>query len=503
MKLLEATESICPDCLKEGDLNKIDAEIVEEEDKIKIKKDCEKHGTFRSVIFSNPNDYRKWKRYEKEGDELVEGEVVNMSLYENHRSQPVLTNLTVTNRCNLRCSYCFMNAGTSGYVYEPSLEELEELMDQARNVKPVGSKSIQITGGEPTVRDDLFEIFEKAEEKGFVHIQLNTNGIDIAESEEYARKIAESPVNTIYLSFDGVSKETNSWIDQNKKAIENLRKAGFSSVVLVPVLSQENIDEAGDIVRFAQENIDVVRGVNFQPLAFTGRITEVDDDYRKKMRVDYSKMMEALDDQLGGELRRDDWYPVPFVYPISKFIENIQGEKQVEFTANPACGGATYAFIEDGELLPITRFVDVEGLMEFIETLSEKKGPLKKTRVMTSIMTNLSDYIDSEKAPEGLSLKEILSKALVKGDYSSLGEFHYNTLYIGSMWFQDAWNMDINRLSSCTIQYTTPEGMVPFCAYNGLNLGEDIREKNSVPLEKWEEETGESIKDGLWHGKLS
>lgn len=503
MEILETTESICPDCLKEEKMNKVAAEIIEEDDKIKIKKDCEDHGTFKSVLFSNPNDYRKWKRYEKEGDTMEEGEVINMSLYEDHKSQPVLTNLTVTNRCNLRCSYCFLNAGSTGYVYEPSLEELEKMIEQARKAKPVGSKSIQITGGEPTVRDDLFEIIDVADEKGFVHIQLNTNGIAIAESEEYAERIAESPVNTIYLSFDGVSEGTNPWIEQNKQTIENLRKAGFKSVVLVPVLSQDNIEEAGDIVRFAQENIDIVRGVNFQPIAFTGRITEVDDDYRKKMRVDYSEMMGALDEQLGGELKREDWYPVPFVYPISKFVENIQGEKQVEFTAKPECGGATYAFVEDDKLLPITRFVDVEGLMKYINRLSEKSGPLKKTRIMTSVMTSLSDYIDSERAPEGLSLKNILAKALVKGDYDTLGKFHHRTLYIGSMWFQDAWNLDINRLSSCTIQYSTPEGMVPFCAYNGLGVGEDIRKKHSVPVEEWEEENGKSIKEELWHGKLS
>ncbi len=503
MEILEKTESVCPECLKKGDLQKIDAEVIEEDGKIWLKKECGDHGTFRAIIFSKPEDYRKWKRYEREGSGVEKVKVEDLSLYDNHKSQSVLTNLTVTNRCNLRCSYCFMNAGASGYVYEPTLDEIEELMDQARNIEPVGSKSIQITGGEPTVRDDLFDIIEMADEKGFVHIQLNTNGIDIAEDEEFAKKLAESAVNTLYLSFDGVTEETNSWIEQNKKAIENMRKFGMGSIVLVPVLSQNNLHEAGDIVRFAQENIDVVRGVNFQPLAFTGRITEVDDDYRKQQRVDYSEMMEALNKQLDGELSRDDWYPVPFVYPVSKLIESVKNEKQVEFTAHPTCGGATYAFVEDGKIIPITRFVDVEGLMDFINRLSKKDGRFKKTRIMSSLMTTLPDFIDSEKVPEDISIKKILSNALVGGDYKSLGKFHKKTLYIGSMWFQDAWNLDINRLSSCVIQYTTPKGMVPFCAYNGLGVGEKIREKNSIPIDEWEQREGKSLKDGLWHGKLS
>lgn len=500
MEVLETTESVCPDCLKEGEVKKINAEVVEEDDKIWLKKSCNEHGDFKAIMFSNPGDYRKWMKYEREGNGVENVDVKTLSLYDQHKSQSVLTNLTVTNRCNLRCSYCFMNAGTSGYVYEPSLDEIEELMDQARNIEPVGSKSIQITGGEPTARDDLFEIVDMADEKGFTHIQLNTNGLKIAESKEYAEKIEESPINTLYLSFDGVTKETNSWIEQNKKAIQNLREVGMNSVTLVPVVSQENLDEIGGIIRFAQENIDVVRGVNFQPLAFTGRINEVDDDYRKNQRVDYSEMMETLDEQLDGEIRRNDWYPVPFVYPVSKLVESIKNKKQVEFTANPTCGGATYAFIEDDELLPITRFVDVEGLMKYLEELSDREGKFKKTRIMTSMMSNLSDFIDSEKAPEGLSLKKMLSKALVSGDYDALGKFHHNALYIGSMWFQDAWNLDLSRLSNCVIQYSTPEGMVPFCTYNGLGAGEEIREKHSKPVEEWEEESGESIQDGLWDG---
>ncbi|MFP4116201.1 MAG: tetraether lipid synthase Tes [Candidatus Aenigmatarchaeota archaeon] len=504
MEVLETTESICPDCLKEGKTEKIDAEIVEEEGKVWIKKECRDHGEFEEIMFSNPHDYRKWKKYEREGDGVKNVRIEDLSLYDEHKSQSVLTNLTVTNRCNLRCSYCFLNAGSSGYVYEPSLDEIEGLLEQARNMEPVGSRAIQITGGEPTVRDDLFEIIEMADEKGFAHIQVNTNGIKLAESKEYVRKIHESAANSLYLSFDGVSKETNPWIDANEKVIENTREVGMRSVVLVPVVSQNNLHEVGDIIRFAQENIDVVRGVNFQPIAFTGRIDQVDDEYRKKQRVDYSEMMEAIDKQLGGEIESSDWYPVPFVYPVSKLVENIKNEKQVEFTANPSCGGATYAFVEDGELIPITRFVDVEGLMEYLEELSEKEGPMKKARIMTSMMTSLSDFVDSEKTPRGLSLKKLLAKAIVSGDYSSLGEFHHEALYIGSMWFQDAWNLDLDRLSSCVIHYTTPEGMVPFCAYNGLGVGKEIRERHSKPVEEWEDEEGKSIKDDLWeNGPIS
>ncbi len=503
-KILEETKSICPECFKNGEMNKIDARIVEEEGKIWIKKECPEHGSFKSIFFEDPDDYERWRKYDREGNGVENVEISNTGLYSEHKSQSVLTNLLVTNRCNLRCSYCFMNAGASGYVYEPSLEEIDEMMDQARREDPVPSKAIQITGGEPTVRDDLFDIVEMADEKGFSHIQLNTNGIKLAESKEYCKKVKNSPINTVYMSFDGMSKENNPWIEQHKQVIQNFRDIGFTSVVLVPVAMKDNVDELGDIIRFAQENIDVVRGVNFQPIAFTGRIENIDEDYRKQERVDYSTLMKSIEEGLDGEIRKEDWYPTPFVYPISKLVENLKNEKQVEFTAHPGCGGATYVFDKDGELLPITRFLDVEKFMKLIENLSETTGRFKRAKMATKVMKNISEIADEEKSPEGFSVKEILTNIVTKGSYEALGKFHHKSLFLGSMWFQDVWNINIDRLQNCVIHYTTPEGMVPFCAYNGLGVGDKIREKHSIPVEEWEEEHDEKLKDGLWkNGPIS
>ncbi len=106
--------------------------------------------------------------------------------------------------------------------------------------------------------------------------------------------------------------------------------------------------------------------------------------------------------------------------------------------------------------------------------------------------------MDQEKAPEGMDFKSILVNAITRGSYEALGEFHEKSLYIGTMWFQDPWNLDLNRLEKCVIHYTTEEGMVPFCAYNGLNVGPKIREKYSMSFEEWKEKTGKSMKDDLW-----
>ena len=500
MKELEKTVSVCPVCYQDGKIKKIDAKIIEEDGKVYIFKECKEHGSFKDIYFSDVKLYNRWMKYLVTGVTApdVKTKVFDEpALYDEHKSQSVLTNLLITNRCDLRCSYCFMNAGTSGRVYEPSLNKLRELMIQARNERPVGSKALQITGGEPTIREDLLDIVQIASDVGYTHIQLNTNGLKLAEDAKFCKKLKDGKVNTIYMSFDGVTKETNPWIDYNKKAIKNLREANLK-VVLVPVLiGDKNLHETGKIIRFAIDNMDIVRGVNFQPVSFCGRITKINDEKREKQRVDYVKMMEAIEKEFEGQISRDDFYPVPFVFPISKLIELLKEETQVEFTAHPGCGGATYIFVDEGKIIPITRFIDVEGFLEFIDKESKIRGPLKKLRIASAFLSNVDKFVDYEKAPAGFNLKKILKDAAIGGSYDSLRGFHYKSLFIGSMWFQDSFNLNVDRLQRCVIHYATEEGIVPFCTYNGLGIGDKIREKHSITIKDWEKKTKKKIKDDL------
>ena len=191
MKELEKINSVCPTCYQEGVIQKIDASIIEEDGKVWITKNCKKHGSFKDIYFGDSALYTRWMKYKITGDVISDIRTTlfnDPSLYNKHRSQTILTNLMATNRCDLRCNYCFMNAGAAGYIYEPTLGQIKQLMMQARNEKPIGSKAIQITGGEPTVREDLFDIIRMAKEVGFSHVQVNTNGLKLAESVEYCQR---------------------------------------------------------------------------------------------------------------------------------------------------------------------------------------------------------------------------------------------------------------------------------------------------------------------------
>lgn len=500
MKELEKTASVCPACFQEGKIKKIDASIVEDNGKVYITKTCDKHGSFKDIYFSDVELYKKWMKYIVTGEPAPDVKIKvfdEPALYDEHKSQSVLTNLLVTNRCDLRCNYCFMNAGAAGVVYEPTLDQIRDLLIQARNQRPIGSKAIQITGGEPTIRDDLLDIVRMASEVGYSHIQVNTNGIKLAESADYCRQLKEARVNTIYMSFDGVTKETNPWIEKNKKAVENLREANLKIVLVPCLIGGKNLNETGKIIRFALDNMDIIRGVNFQPVSFCGRFTKISDEKREKQRVDYVMMMDAMEKEFNGQVSRDDFYPVPFVFPISKLIELLKGETQVEFTAHPGCGGATYLFIDNEKIIPVTRFIKVEDLIEFVDKESKIKGPLKKLRIASAFLKNIDKFVIYENAPQGFNLKKLLKDAAIGGSYDSLRGFHYKSLFVGSMWFQDPFNLNIDRLERCVIHYTTLEGMVPFCTYNGLGIGDKIRKKHSISIADWEKKTGKKIKDDL------
>ena len=483
MKDIKPTRSICPECLKT-----IDATIYEDDGKVFIKKTCPEQGQFQEHYWSDYDQYVRAEKFRSDGDgienprtEKKNGCPNDCGICPEHKSQTALAIIDVTNRCNLTCPVCFANAAAAGYVYEPTKEQIIGMLENLRANKPVPATALQFSGGEPTIRKDLFDFVRKAKELGFSHVEINTNGLRISQSVEYAKGLKEAGVSTIYLQFDGLTSDVFKFIrgvdllDIKMKAIENLRAAGFASVVLVVTLVKGvNDHQLGDIVKFAVKNFDVVRCINVQPVSLCGRLPPTE---REKMRITIPDFMKNIETQTNGDIKASDFFPVPSVAIVSKAVGALKGRRYLEFTAHPHCGMATYLFIEKGKIKPITQLANVEKFFESMNNVYAKASAGHKTRAYFTLIGSLRHV--------KFSFIRKLLPVITKGDYKSLGNLQRQSLLLTSMHFMDPYNFDLERVQRCLIHYAVPDGrIIPFCTMNSIHRAE-VEKKLGIPLKDW------------------
>ncbi len=466
---IKITKTLCPVCKIV-----IPADLIEKEGQIWMTRSCPSHGEFQDLYWADAEMYKFYDKYDTVGKGVEnpntstkKGCPDDCGLCENHKSTTLLANIDLTNRCNLNCDFCFANAQACGYIYEPTFEQIVDMLVLLREEKPVPAPAVQFSGGEPTMREDLPEIVKKAQELGFQQIQIATNGIRLANEPGYAKVLKDIGVSTIYLHFDGVTKETNPLLSLNLKAVENCASVELGIVLVPTVIKDKNSQELGDIVRFAADNINVIRGVNFQPIAFTGAASE--DDI-KKSRITIPEVVKYIEIQTDGIIKKEDFYPVPCVVPFSELVEAYTGKPVIKFTAHQHCGAATYIFVTDEGIVPINRMVDVETFFKAIERMAErltKGGSINKSLALIDGVKSLRESVKKAESPKGGEIWKLIGKALISQNFDALRDFHWNALFIGTMHFMDRYNYDLARVERCCIHYATPDGtLIPFCTYN-------------------------------------
>ena len=488
--ILRTTESICPLCQK-----KIKAEIKEVENQIVMEKSCDEHGFFSDILSDDSNYYLRLEKLDNKAHNQIttqknteKGCPYDCGICENHQTPSIFVNVDLTNRCNMKCPICFASAGGPKKVYEPSFEEIKKILTRLSSIKPNPPFAIQFAGGEPTIRDDLPEIIKTAKDLGFAQIQVATNGKRYSMDIEYLKRIINSGINTHYLQFDGLSHACKKFrgydtFFEKKKAIDNLRQLGEKSIVLVPTVSKGvNDHEIGDIIYFGRDNFDVIRGINFQPLSFSGRASK---DEVKNHRITITDLVKLIEKQTNGEIGKEDFYPIPFVVPVSQFVEYLKGTNMPHFTVHPQCGVATYVFLENKKLIPMTRFLDVEGFFEYLRERNEiphNNGKIGKGIEIARIIKNMNSFIDKEKMPKDLNLFEITKGILNGGGKEFLAKLHHKSIFIGTMHFMDSFNFDLERVKRCAIHYGLPDGsIIPFCSYNSIHR-EILENKFITPI---------------------
>lgn len=434
------TISICATCLK-----RVDAKIIFEDDKVFMLKNCPQHGREKVLIATDIEYYKNCRNYAKRSEMPLRfntpthyGCPYDCGLCQDHEQHSCLTVIEVTDRCNLSCPTCYAMSSPS-YGRHRTLAEIEQMLDTivTNEGKP---DVVQISGGEPTVHPQFFEIMDIAKSKPIKHLMLNTNGIRIAKDESFVERLATyAPDFEVYLQFDSFKKEALEQLrgedlrEVRRKAIENLNKHNLSTTLVVTLQKGLNTDEIGDIIRYALKQ-PCVRGVTFQPTQEAGRL----QNYNSQTdRYTLTEVRTAILEQC-DIFNKHDLLPVP---------------------CNPDALVMGYALKLVGEVFPLTRMINPDDLLDNSKnTIVYEQDDRIKAHLLNMFSTGNS--VDSVRE----DLKSIMC-CLPEIDAPQLS---YDNLFrVIIMQFIDAHNFDVRAIKkSCVHIVNKDMKIIPFETMN-------------------------------------
>lgn len=533
------TDSLCPRCVKEvrdgvisGETSletlmhthpgEIKAQILEENGQVIMRKTCPKHGEFTDVMATSPAFLERIESLFFGRDfKAAEDTHIHKHGTSNIKfGRGAVLTVDLTNRCNMMCNPCFMDANQVGYVHEPTFEDTKAILDRAISFKPRRQIIILFSGGEPTLSPYYLEAVAYAKKVGFYRILAATNGIRFAEDIEFCKQAKAAGQHGVYLQFDGVSEEKNkhrgvgNLFDVKLRAIENLAAVGIKVTLVTTIVNSINNDAIGQIVEFAAQNIDKVQTIAFQPVSFTGRDEDVPDDVRMKQRYTLAGMTSDLETQLGGRIKPlRDWFPLSSYSAFTSVMDMLQGADAPwgwsSCNCHPNCGIFTLMVVnrKTGEYTSLFEFFNYEQFMKDIAVITDtaRGKKLSYAQLGMAIMRNF----DAARAPEGFPVSQILNlfkpsstnsnsdrndrmKAQAAPAASEDSSDMWRVLCVEGMWFQDLFNYDFRRTEMCVIPYGTQEGEISFCAYNtGVGWRQIIENMHKTAgLAEWYKEHG-------------
>ena len=497
------TDSLCPACVKEaraeilsgradvrllveGRPGEVRARIDEQDGAIVMTKTCAKHGAISDVISVDP-------AFTKRIERLFPGRDFESpaSKLRNHGTSTIkygrgsVLTVDLTNRCNMMCDPCFMDANQVGFVHELAWEEVQRILDDSLSVKPQRQMSVQFSGGEPTLSPHFLRAIQYAKDVGYFCVQCATNGVAFAQDPSLAKAAKLAGLRIAYLQFDGIGEEANAHrkvgnlFEIKLRAIENLHAAGIDVVLVVTVVRGVNDDQVGQVVRFAIENADKVTVVSFQPVSFTGRDEDISDEKRRAQRYTLAHLARDLHDQLGVTEPMRDWFPLSAMGPFGDLTDLLLAETAdwgaLKCGCHPNCGIGTALLVhkKTRQMVPLAQVLDMEGLLEDIQEITDAAQPRAVT--LAELAVALCRRFDARRAPPGFGvgtlLRQFVSQTGARGKRvgehaTDAGDFEWRVLFVAGMWFQDLFNYDFRRTEMCIIPYGTQEGEISFCAYN-------------------------------------
>lgn len=420
--IIRTTRSLCPKCL-----NNLPAHMVKSADgQIYLRKKCPEHGEFSSLIWEGKVDFGRWT----ESAQPIKNNTGlscpdNCGLCDEHESGSCCVLLEVTKCCNLKCSFCFAGGGETEST--PSVESIKaSILDI---VQKCGRPLLQLSGGEPTLRDDLPDLIGMAKEAGCSYVQLNTNGLRLAEDPAYARTLVDAGLDIVFLQFDGMHDEIyktlrgRALLRLKQKAVEVCSQLNIGVTLVVTVVPGVNDKELGEIIYYAAKRMPAIRAVHFQPVSYFGRYPHSPEE---NDRYTLDRLMWDISNQT--EIPIDSFMPSRCDHPLCGFH-------------------SSFMVCPDGSLKPLssnTRVVKGRGSAE-----ENREYIARRWRRCAGNDAKLTfdDEMDFD---------------------TFLYRVRHNSLSISAMAFQDAGNMNIERLRRCSLHVYRDGKLLPFCA-NYLN----------------------------------
>jgi uncharacterized radical SAM superfamily Fe-S cluster-containing enzyme len=523
------TDSLCPVCVKEartailsghadiaslvnGSPGEIKAHIIERDGKVLMVKECEKHGKYEDVLSIDDKFLARIEKLFPGRDfESPKTKLRNHGTSSIKYGRGSVLTVDLTNRCNMMCDPCFMDANQVGYVHELGWDDIQKILDDAVTIKPRRQLSVQFSGGEPTLSPYFLQSIEYAREVGYFCVQCASNGIRFAQEPEFCHEAKKAGLRLVYLQFDGVSNESHwhrkvgNLFDVKLRAIDNLHKAGIDVVLVVTVVNGVNNDQVGPIVEFAVDNADKVTVVSFQPVSFTGRDEDVTDERRQRERYTLSHLAHDLKSQLGATEPMRDWFPLSAMNPFSDVVDLLLDPSDafgaLKCGCHPNCGIGTVLLVhkKTKQMVPVSSFVDLDQFLLDVQSIADS-GQGKPVTVARLALALLKNY-KPERAPQGYGFPELFKQLLSQTGANSkkIGqtegdatEFEWRFLFVAGMWFQDLFNYDFRRTEMCIIPYGTQEGEISFCAYNtGVGWRQIIEKmRMTATVADWFKENG-------------
>ena len=500
------TLSLCPECNREavnavivGDANLadfrdrpgiIEAEIIEEAGRILMRKACEKHGPFEDVLSNHPAFFKRMeslgfgKDFDCAGDQRVHNHGVNSI----RTGRGTYLIIDLTNRCNMFCSPCYMDANGVGYVHELDMQDVRALFERARSFKPQREINVLFSGGEATLSPIFLDALQHAKSVGFHRLHVATNGIRFAQEPDFAVRARAAGLHGVYLQFDGASEQKNShrgignYMELKFRALDNIAAAGMKTTLQVTVVNGLNNDGIGDIIRFVADHIEKIHGVILQPVMFCGRDENISADERYSKRYPVSQIAYDLQAQTSFEWEpMRDWFPVSAYGTFAHLCDVLHPDAELgslfnDIHPNHGMFSPILVNARTKEIVPVAKFFNVEQFVRDIIGIADsgRRPAIIKSMVLLSLVRNF----DSDDAPPdfGISqVRELLTDCVYRvagsGPDWSERAYAYNGVWrlvmVSPMAFQDAYNYDLSLISNSSTPMATQEGEINFCAYNG------------------------------------